>query len=192
LERFSARESGGLLFKWNLQKRRNFDDIRTLYRKQLPVTWNQKAIFSSAGRYLSHFGRTFSSGKLRKLCQRMHNMIRISQNTGFTILEVMVSIIILTLSLLLLLNMAMVALEGNDWSSKTTASTQLLQEKLEDLRNDLSVTSGVDTVNNIERNWQITNEASHLRRIDITASWRNRRGDVLQNSITAFVRTDSI
>ena len=119
-------------------------------------------------------------------------MIRITKDTGFTVMEVMVSVIILTLSLLLLLNMAMIALEGNEWSNKATASTQLLQEKLEDLRNDYNMSSGIDTVSNIERRWQITKEASHLRRIDITASWQNRRGDILQNAITAYVRTDSI
>jgi len=107
-------------------------------------------------------------------------------------MEVMVSIIILTLSLLLLLNMAMVALDANDWSNKATSSTQLLQDKLEELRTKMSLTSGIDTVQDIERNWQVTKTANHLRRIDIIASWQNRRGDILHNNITAFVRTDSI
>jgi len=115
-----------------------------------------------------------------------------TNNKGFTIMEVMVSIIILTLSLLLLLNMAMVALEANDWSNKTTASTQLLQDKLEELRTNLSSASGSDTLQGITRNWTVTKSANHLRRVDITATWENRRGDVLQNNITAFVRTDSI
>jgi len=118
-------------------------------------------------------------------------MKKFIENSGFTIMEVMVAIVILTLSLLLLLNMAMVALEGNDWSNKATASTQLLQEKLEELRTGMNLSSGIDTVNSIERNWQITVAANHLRRVDITASWRNRHGDVLQNNITAYIRTDS-
>ncbi|PKK83474.1 MAG: hypothetical protein CVT49_08620 [candidate division Zixibacteria bacterium HGW-Zixibacteria-1] len=117
----------------------------------------------------------------------------ISRNTdkGFTIMEVLVSIIILTLSLLLLLNMAMVALEANDWSNKATASTQLLQDKLEELRTTMSLSNGVDTLQGIERRWQVTKTADHLRRIDIMASWQNNRGDLLHNNITAYVRTDS-
>lgn len=107
-------------------------------------------------------------------------------------MEVMVAIIILTLSLLLLLNMAMVALEGNEWSNKATASSQLLQEKLEELRTTMNMTGGVDSVSHIERAWTVTKVADHLRKIDITASWQNRRGDILQNSITAYIRTDSI
>ena len=119
----------------------------------------------------------------------MRNVI---SESGFTILEVMVAMIILSMSLLLLLNMAMIALDGNDWSNQATQSTQLLQEKLEELRTDMNLSSGIHTVNNIEREWRVTASASHLRRVDITASWLNRRGDVLQNSITAFIRTDSL
>lgn len=119
-------------------------------------------------------------------------MKKIKNNKGFTLLEVMVSMIILTISLLLLLNMAMIALDGNQWSNNATASTQLIQEKLEQLRTDMILVSGIDTVSNIERSWRVTTVANHLRRVDITASWRNQRGDVLQNSMTAYIRTDFI
>jgi len=119
-------------------------------------------------------------------------MKRITKTEGFTVLEVLVSLIILALSLLLLLNMAMVAMDSNVWSNQATASTQLLQEKLEELKTGYNVASGIDTVGDIMRNWQITNVGSHLRRIDITASWVDRRGDTLQNSIRSFFRTDSI
>ena len=119
-------------------------------------------------------------------------MTVIFENRGFTILEVLVSVIILTMSLLLLLNMAMVALEANDWSNKATASTQLLQDKLEELRTTMSSAGGADTVQGIQRSWKITKAANHLRRIDIAATWQNNRGDILHNNITAYVRTDSI
>ena len=119
-------------------------------------------------------------------------MTSILENRGFTILEVLVSVIILTMSLLLLLNMAMVALEANDWSNKATASTQLLQDKLEELRTTMSLTGGVDTVQGIQRSWTITKTANYLRRIDIVAKWENNRGDLLHSNITAYVRTDSI
>jgi prepilin-type N-terminal cleavage/methylation domain-containing protein len=120
-------------------------------------------------------------------------MNKIVENDGFTVLEVMIAVIILTLSLLLLLNMSMVALDGNDWSNRATMSTQLLQEKLEELRTAADfLNTGIDTVDNIQRSWTVTNTANHLRRVDITASWRNRRGDLLSNNMTAYIRTDSI
>jgi Tfp pilus assembly protein PilV len=119
-------------------------------------------------------------------------MRKLKNTEGFTILEVMISIIVLTLSLLLLLNMAMVAMDGNDWSKRATMSSQLLQEKLEQLRTGDDLTGGSDVINNIRRNWTVSTAANHLRRVDIEASWCNRRGDSLHNSITAYIRTDSI
>jgi len=119
-------------------------------------------------------------------------MEKINNDSGFTILEVIVAVIILTLSLLLLLNMGMVALEGNDWSNKATMSTQLLQEKMEELRTSQILVNGLDTVNTITRSWTVTNTASHLRRVDMTASWHNRAGNLLQNNMTAYIRTDSL
>ena len=54
-------------------------------------------------------------------------MKKIRSDEGFTILEVMVALIILSVSLLMLLHMAMIAIDGNDWSNQATRSTQLLQ-----------------------------------------------------------------
>ena len=117
-------------------------------------------------------------------------MKKLKSQDGFSMLEVMVSIIILTMSLLFLLNMAMVALEANDWSNKATMSSQLIQEKLEDLRTSLALVNGADTVNNIQRVWSVTPINAHLRQVDIIASWVSNRGDTLQNSLTTFVRTN--
>ena len=117
-------------------------------------------------------------------------MKKLRKEEGFTILEVMVSMIILTLSLLLLLNMAMLALEGNDWSNKATASTQLIQEKLEELRTDKNLDDGSDTLNGIAREWKVSTVANHLRRVDIVASWQNQEGNTLENSMTAYIRTN--
>ena len=76
----------------------------------------------------------------------MKNRIRKNER-GITILEVLIAMIILSFSLLLLLNMAMVALDGNDWSNKTTVATQLMQQKLEQLRSvkDVALTDGSDS-----------------------------------------------
>lgn len=116
-------------------------------------------------------------------------MKKLKKNNGFSILEVMVSIIILTLSLVLLLNMAMVALSANNWSNQATMSTQILQEKLEELRTSMVLVSGIDSVNNMERAWVVDSVNSHLRRVNIEATWINDRGDTLSNSMTTYIRT---
>lgn len=119
-------------------------------------------------------------------------MKKFKKNDGFSILEVMVSIIILTLSLVLLLNMVMVALTANNWSHQATMSTQILQEKLEELRTSMNLVNGIDTVSNIERVWQIDSVNSHLRRVNIEATWINDRNDTLSNRMTTYIRTPFI
>ncbi len=112
--------------------------------------------------------------------------------SGFTILEVVIAMLILSMSLLLLLNMAMVALDGNDWSNKTTNATQMIQEKLEQLRSTGSPSGGNDVVNGVTRTWVVSNAGNHLRRIDISVQWDDVKAQPHTNSITTYIRTDSI
>ena len=118
--------------------------------------------------------------------------IRVSNQAGVTILEVMISMIILSMSLLLLLNMAMVALDGNDWSHKTTAATQALQEKMEELRSTPILSDGEDSASGVARTWTITDLGNHLRRIDVQATWHDVRNRVKTNSMSAIIETDSV
>jgi len=92
------------------------------------------------------------------------------------------------------LNMAMVALDGNDWSNKTTIATNLLQEKIEQFRgmSSLPAGSGTDTVGEIVRNWTITNAGSHLRQVDVQVVWEDIKAQTKTNSMTTFIRTDSL
>jgi prepilin-type N-terminal cleavage/methylation domain-containing protein len=111
---------------------------------------------------------------------------------GFTLLEVMISMLIMAFSLLLLLQMAMVALDGNTWASGTTSCTQLLQEKLEELRSSPNPQSGQDTVRAVTRNWTVNKVGSHLRQIDITAVWMTPDNRPHSNTINTFIKTDSL
>lgn len=111
---------------------------------------------------------------------------------GITILEVMIAIVILSLSLLLLLNMAMVALDGNDWSNKTTVATQMLQDKLEQLRGTQVLANGADSTAGITRTWTVTSAGHHLRQVTVQVNWQNIKGQAKTNSVTALIETDSI
>lgn len=121
--------------------------------------------------------------------------IKLLQDKGLTILEVLVAMLILSLSLLLLLNMAMVALDGNDWSNNTTIATQLMQEKLEQMRNvpNLgSANSGYDTAYGVKRVWKVENAGNHLRKVEVQVLWDDIRGKRKTNSLTAYIKTDSL
>jgi prepilin-type N-terminal cleavage/methylation domain-containing protein len=129
-----------------------------------------------------------------KFCGKAVIMKRrlISNKEGFTLLEVMVSMLIMSFSLLLLLQMAMVALDGNTWASGTTSCTQLMQEKLEEIRSLPNPQSGQDTVGTITRNWTVNKVSSHLRQVDITAVWMTPDNRSHSNTINTFIKTDSL
>ncbi len=119
-------------------------------------------------------------------------MIRqITKEGGFTLLEVMTSMLIMSFSLLMLLHLAMIALDGNKWASGTTSSTQLLQAKLEELRGTATPASGIDTVSGIIRNWTVSNAGSHLRQVDIVATDMNNLNRVQTYSLSTFIQTAS-
>ena len=123
------------------------------------------------------------------------NMKKLKENKGISLLEVLVAMIILGMALLVLLNMSMVALDGNDWSNKTTSATQAMQEKLEQLRNISNLTSsasGTDTTAGVQRVWTVSNAAQHLKQVDVTVYWKDIRGDVASSSITSYIKTDSL
>jgi type II secretion system protein I len=115
-----------------------------------------------------------------------------NNNSGLTLLEVLISMVIMSISLLILLNMAMVALHGNDWSNKTTIATQVMQEKLEQLRSEISPASGSDTTSGVVRQWTVSNAGSYLRKVDITVTWKDISSKVKTNSLVSYIKTDSL
>jgi Tfp pilus assembly protein PilV len=117
---------------------------------------------------------------------------KINTDDGITILEVLIAMLILSMSLLLLLNMAMVALDGNDWSNKTTVSTQLMQQKLEEIRASSVFTNGNDSVGGVGRRWTITNAGPHLRNVSLAMNWSDVRARAHSDTMSALIRTDSL
>jgi prepilin-type N-terminal cleavage/methylation domain-containing protein len=112
---------------------------------------------------------------------------------GFTILEVLVAMVILGMSLLLLLNMTMVALDGNDWSNNTTVATQLLQEKLEQLRSGtVKLESGYDSPDSLQRVWTVSDAGNRLKKVEVIVTWTDIRNNTVSNSMTTYIKTDSI
>ncbi|MEZ5358054.1 MAG: type II secretion system protein [Candidatus Zixiibacteriota bacterium] len=115
---------------------------------------------------------------------------KLTNQEGFTLLEVMTSMLIMTFSLLLLLHLAMIAVDSNSWASGTTSCTQLLQEKLEELRGDTLPQSGLDTVGEVVRNWTVTTEATHLRKVVLSATWFSPDSLGRTYTINSYIKTD--
>lgn len=110
---------------------------------------------------------------------------------GFTLIEVMTSMFIMGFSLLLLLHLAMIALDGNTWASGTTTSTQLLQEKLEYLRAQADPVSGRDTVDAVVRHWTVNTAGSHLRRVALSATWLTPDSLAQTYTINSYIKTEA-
>lgn len=115
--------------------------------------------------------------------------LKIQNQDGLTLLEVLIAMLILSLSLLLLLNMAMVALDGNDWANKTTLATHLMQEKLEQLRSSNNPTSGADTSRGVSRTWTVNSAGTNLNEINIKVGWEDVRGNAKHDSLTAYLKS---
>ncbi len=117
--------------------------------------------------------------------------VRFNQR-GISLLEVMVAMILTSFSLLMLLHMAMIALDSNDWSNKTTVATQVLQEKLEQLRGGGAavLNSGSDTTQGLTRTWTVTTMNAHLRRVDVQVAWNNINAEQHTNTLTAYITTE--
>ena len=144
---------------------------------------------------ISDRGGTDFTNMIGKQKGKAMRQIHITNQNGISILEVMIAMIILSMALLVLLNMAMVALDGNDWSNKTTVATQLLQEKLEQLRsvaNSSALASGSDTVGDVVRQWTVTRPANYLRQVEVKVHWEDIRAQQQTNAISTVIRTDSV
>ena len=117
---------------------------------------------------------------------------KFTDQSGISLLEVLIAMIILSMALLVLLNMAMIALDGNDWSNNTTMATQLMQQKLEQIRSTQDFNNGSDTAEGMSRSWEITDAGSHLKKAQVTVTWEDVRANQMSNSMTAFIKSDSL
>ncbi len=116
---------------------------------------------------------------------------KIKRQDGMSLLEVLISMVILGISLLMLLNMAMISLTSNDWSNNATIVTQSMQQKLEQLRNIPMPQSGSDTLNGIQLVWTVSKKSNHLRQVDMQAQWDDMISNTKTMSISSFIKTDS-
>jgi prepilin-type N-terminal cleavage/methylation domain-containing protein len=109
---------------------------------------------------------------------------------GFTLVEVLVSISLLTIALLGLCGASVMAMKGNSLSQMSTKATVMAKDKMEVLKNlnYNQITSGSDTPEaNYARQWTVTNNApvTDVKTIAVTVSWtwQNLARNVTLNTI---------
>jgi hypothetical protein len=70
-------------------------------------------------------------------------------------------------------------------------STQLVQEKLEQLRTVSTPLPGQDTIAEYVRTWTVDSVASHLRHVNITVTWVDMQNQIQIDSLSSFIKTDA-
>lgn len=102
---------------------------------------------------------------------------------GFTLIELFISLAILTGALLGVANFIHTVIRANAFSEKMTLAVTRSQEKIEDFKNtgysSLSKTPGSDTPDSgLTRSWTVTDHspASNMASVVVTVSWTSLYG----------------
>ena len=123
-----------------------------------------------------------------------------SDQKGMTLLEVMISMIILAFGVLGLAPMMVISIFGNSYSNQVTVADAIALDRLEEIKNwsDVSPIPYSETVNNIERIFTrqtIVNDSTTdasipagVYRIQVTVNWTDQKE--LPRSVSYFTYKD--
>jgi type IV pilus assembly protein PilV len=124
---------------------------------------------------------------------------------GFSFLEVLVGLAMLSVGVLALAGLQGTALEGNAASRNLTSAVFLAEAKVSELKAGgySSLAGGTVTDPNnplneqgqsggiFRRSWTISNDGANMKRITVAVSWKDRRGGDRSTSLETLV-SDSI
>ena len=121
--------------------------------------------------------------------------IRMKDQKGFTLLEVLISIVILSVALLALAGLQIISIRGNSFGGTMTEAITLAKDKIEDLKRDDwdNVVGGRDTPvvhrGNAQityaRNWTVVQGVNNTREVSVTVSWDNGNHQVSMATMLA-------
>jgi type IV pilus assembly protein PilV len=116
----------------------------------------------------------------------MHN------GKGFTLIEILIAISILTIALLGLASVTVMIIKSNTFSKTMTTATTLADDKMEQLKKTsyAALSSGTDTLESIyTRTWTVTQNspATGMKTVVVTVqwNWQGAARNVTMNSIIA-------
>ena len=102
---------------------------------------------------------------------------------GFTLVEVLVAILILSIGLLAMVGMIGVAIQASAFSSKMSLATRSAQEKLEEIKSTpyANVTAGseAEDADGLTRSWTVADDTPivNTKTIQATVTWVDRKGN---------------
>ena len=94
---------------------------------------------------------------------------------GFSLLEVLISIVVLSVGLLGVANMQVVAIRVNDNANQMTQATTLTQDKVEELmaKQFDTMTSDENEKDGYTLQWQVDDNADGTKTINVNTTWVN-------------------
>jgi prepilin-type N-terminal cleavage/methylation domain-containing protein len=107
--------------------------------------------------------------------------------TGFTLLEVLIAIIVLSFALLAMATLAGSIMGYNKFADHMTKATTLVEDKIEELQNadfySIASSASDETVEtHYTRSWRVYNDEPHtdMKTVDVTVTfqWQNRSHEV--------------
>ncbi|MEE9554438.1 MAG: type II secretion system protein [candidate division Zixibacteria bacterium] len=117
-------------------------------------------------------------------------MIKLSnKQKGFTLIEVMAGMVVLSVGLILLLPMMVTSMQANDMARGSTEASMYIKDKMEELKNMNPPVSGADSVGTVQRAWNVASINPNLWQIDVSVSWNDRNDRPHTNTITSYMST---
>lgn len=119
-------------------------------------------------------------------------MSKIKNNEGFTLIEIMIAVFILTVALLSLASVTVMVIKGNSFSKGMTTATTLAKAQLETLKNadytTIASTSyaSVTDFPGYERRWTVTASGNQKTIVmDVRWMWQGNYRTVTLNTVIA-------
>ncbi len=115
---------------------------------------------------------------------------RLISKEGFTLIEVLTSMVIFSIGVLGLAPLIIATIQGNSFGDDMTRATLLAQGKIEELRNvnyDL-MSSGQDTVGTVQRQWTVQKDVPSIgiSQITVQTSWVDEEGNTHLVTLTTL------
>jgi Tfp pilus assembly protein PilV len=111
-----------------------------------------------------------------------------TKRDGFTLIEALIGVFILTLSLAGSIALTTTLLRANSFSTRMTTAVTLAQSKIDDLSEDryADIATGNDTVSIYQRSWVVVPGAS-TKTINVTVTWQSIDGRARQAALSTIV-----
>ena len=129
---------------------------------------------------------------------------RLKASSGFTLIEVMITTVVLSIAFLATFASVMAVINGNDFSKRMAVATMLAQDKLEELKNlsytDSNLSAGDHPASSetltltgggsYTRRWNVAVDtpATGMKTMTITVQWRS--GGASRSMVATAIRAE--